>query len=144
MSAPRGPRGFFGKRLYQLQHAPRPVFRAVVASGGSGLLFTLIYLIYDLHVERALIDGRLPSQIFGGGDMRTEAAALVVLCTAICGTLLTYLIVPQPSVSGATTVGATTVRSGWSALLGFFASLPIAYLALVVESQFLKPLLLAL
>jgi len=35
-------------------------------------------------------------------------------------------------------------RSGWSAALGLFASLPIAYLALVVESQFLKPLLLGL
>jgi hypothetical protein len=35
MKQGREPRGFFGKRLYQLQHAPRPVFRAVLASGGN-------------------------------------------------------------------------------------------------------------
>lgn len=139
MSGGRKPRGFFGKRLYQLQHAPRPVFRAVLASGGSGLIFMLIYLAYDLHVERALMSGLSLSLIVGGGDLRTEAAALMVLCTSTFGSLLTYLIVPQPSVRG-----MSTVRSGWSALLGLFASLPIAYIALVVESQFLKPLLLAL
>ena len=99
----------------------------------------LIYLAYDPHVERALMDGVSPSLIIGGGDLRTEAAALVVLCTSTFGSLLTYLIVPQPS-----TDGTTTTRSGWSALLGLFASLPIAYIALVIESQFLKPLLLAL
>lgn len=139
MSGRHAPRGFFGKRLYQLQHAPRPVFRAVLTSGASGLVFMLIYLAYDLHVERALAGGVAPSLIVGGGDLRTEAAALVVLCTSIAGSLLTFLTVPQPAADG-----ATTVRTGWSALLGFFASLPISYLALVVESQFLKPLLLAL
>ncbi|MFM7503972.1 MAG: hypothetical protein ACKO4O_00630 [Candidatus Limnocylindrus sp.] len=139
MRGNRAPRGFIGKRLYQLQHAPRPVFRAVLASGGSGLVFMLIYLAYDLHVERALISGVAPSLLAGGGDLRTEAAALVVLCTATFGSLLTYLIVPQPSA-----VGTFTTRSGWSALLGLFASLPIAYIGLVIESQFLKPFLLAL
>jgi len=139
MRSNRAPRGFIGKRLYQLQHAPRPVFRAVLASGGSGLVFILIYLAYDLHVERALISGVAPSLIAGGGDLRTEAAALVVLCTATFGSLLTYLIVPQPSADG-----TFTTRSGWSALLGLFASLPIAYIGLVIESQFLKPFLLAL
>ncbi|MFM7781936.1 MAG: hypothetical protein ACKO8J_02420 [Candidatus Limnocylindrus sp.] len=139
MRGNRAPRGFIGKRLYQLQHAPRPVFRAVLASGGSGLVFMLIYLAYDLHVERALISGVAPSLLAGGGDLRTEAAALVVLCTATFGSLLTYLIVPQPSADG-----TFTTRSGWSALLGLFASLPIAYIGLVIESQFLKPFLLAL
>lgn len=139
MRGNRAPRGFIGKRLYQLQHAPRPVFRAVLASGGSGLVFMLIYLAYDLHVERALISGVAPSLLAGGGDLRTEAAALVVLCTATFGSLLTYLIVPQPSADG-----TLTTRSGWSALLGLFASLPIAYIGLVIESQFLKPFLLAL
>ena len=32
-------------------------------------------------------------------------------------------------------------RSGWSAALGFFAAVPIAYLILVVEGQILLPLL---
>ena len=35
MKQERAPRGFFGKRLYQLQHAPRPVFRAVLASAAD-------------------------------------------------------------------------------------------------------------
>jgi hypothetical protein len=32
-------------------------------------------------------------------------------------------------------------RTGWSAALGFFAAVPIAYLVLVVAVQILKPLL---
>lgn len=139
MKQGRGPRGFFGKRLYQLQHAPRPVFRAVLASGGSALIYTLIYLAYDLQVERALRDGTSTLNALGGADLRAEAAALLVLFTVVSGSLVTYLIVPQPTADGQ---GAH--RSGWSAALGLFASLPIAYLALVVESQFLKPLLLGI
>ncbi len=99
----------------------------------------LAYLAYDLHVEHALMQGVAPALIFGGGDLRTEAAALLVLGTVIFGSLLTYVIVPQPSADG-----TGSGRSGWSALLGLFASLPIAYIALVIESQFLKPLLLSL
>jgi hypothetical protein len=133
------PRGFFGKRLYQLQHAPRPVFRAVLASGGSALIYTLIYLAYDLQVERAFRDGTSLLNLFGGADLRAEAAALLVLFTVVSGSVMTYLIVPQPTADG-----RAVQRSGWSAALGLFASLPIAYLALVVESQFLKPLLLGL
>jgi hypothetical protein len=139
MSGTRAPRGFVGKRIYQMQHAPRPIFRAVAASAGSGACFMFVYLVYDLHVERALAAGLAPALIFGGGDLRTEAAALMVLCTALFGSVLTYVAVPQPNASG-----STATRSGWSALLGLFASLPIAYIALVIESQFLKPLLLAL
>ena len=78
MKQGRRPRGFFGKRLYQLQHAPRPVFRAVLASGGSALIYTLIYLAYDLQVERALRDGTSLLNLFGGADLRAEAAALLV------------------------------------------------------------------
>jgi len=33
------------------------------------------------------------------------------------------------------------MRSGWSAALGFLAALPIAYLALVLLFQVLKPFL---
>jgi len=139
MKQGRRPRGFFGKRLYQLQHAPRPVFRAVFASGGSALIYTLIYLAYDLQVERALRDGTSTLNLFGGADLRAEAAALLVLFTVVSGSVMTYLIVPQPTADG-----RAVQRSGWSAALGLFASLPIAYLALVVESQFLKPLLLGL
>ena len=139
MQQRRGPRGFIGKRLYQLQHAPRPVFRAVLASGASALIYTVIYLAYDLQVERAIRNGTSPLNLLGGADLRAEAAALLVIFTVVSGSLMTYLIVPQPTADG-----RSTQRSGWSAALGLFASLPIAYLALVVESQFLKPLLLGL
>ena len=132
--APR-PRGFIGRRIYQLMHAPKPVFRAVFANVSIAALLTVGYLLYDLQVERALRSGAGLSGVIGGKDLRTEAAALLVLGTVVFGSLLTYLIVPQPRARG---VG--TERSGWSAVLGFFASLPVAYLALVIESQFLKPL----
>ena len=135
MAKQRRPRGFIGRRVYQLLHAPKPVFRAVFANVSVATLFTLIYLIYDLQVDRALRSGGDLSGVFGGRDLRTEAAALLVLGTVIFGSLITYLIVPQPRANG-----NGTERSGWSAVLGFFASLPVAYLALVIESQFLKPL----
>ena len=49
---------------------------------------------------------------------------------------MTYLIVPQPTGSG-----TRRTRTAWSAALGFFASVPIAYLVLVVVSQVIRPLL---
>jgi hypothetical protein len=135
MAKSRRPRGFIGRRIYQLLHAPKPVFRAVFSNVSVAALFTLVYLLYDLQVERALRNGADLSGVFGGRDLRTEAAALLVLGTVIFGSLITYIIVPQPRADG-----AGTERSGWSAILGFFASLPVAYIALVIESQFLKPL----
>ena len=54
----------------------------------------------------------------------------------VSGSVVTYLVVPQPTGSG-----TRVVRSAWSAALGFLAALPIAYLVLVVEGQLLKPLL---
>ena len=135
MAKSHRPRGFIGRRIYQLLHAPKPVFRAVFSNVSVAALFTLVYLVYDLQVERALRNGADLSGVFGGRDLRTEAAALLVLGTVIFGSLITYIVVPQPRADG-----AGTERSGWSAVLGFFASLPVAYIALVIESQFLKPL----
>ena len=37
MSQPRAPRGFVARRIYQLRHAPQPVFRAVLASSATRL-----------------------------------------------------------------------------------------------------------
>jgi len=135
MAEQRRPRGFIGRRVYQLLHAPKPVFRAVFSNVSIATLLTLGYLLYDLQVEHALRNGADLSGVIGGRDLRTEAAALLVLGTVIFGSLITYLIVPQPRANG-----SGTERSGWSAVLGFFASLPVAYIALVIESQFLKPL----
>lgn len=57
---------------------------------------------------------------------------LFVLVVVIAGSLFTYLWVELPT-------GASGVRrrSAWAAILGFFASVPIAYLVLVVVFQVL-------
>jgi hypothetical protein len=54
----------------------------------------------------------------------------------VMGSLITYLIVPLPRGSG-----ERWTRTGWSAALGLFAAIPIAYLVLVVVLQVLRPLL---
>ena len=59
--------------------------------------------------------------------------ALFVIVVLVAGSVITYLIVPQPGRPGS--------RSAWSAALGFFAAVPIAYLVLVVVIQVLKPAL---
>ena len=71
-----------------------------------------------------------------GGDLRTLAVLVFVLIVLVAGSLITYLVVPQPTGSG-----TVRRRSRWSAALGLFAAVPIAYLVLVVEGQILRPLL---
>lgn len=88
----------------------------------------LAYLAYDVALTRG---AHLP-----GGDLRTLFAALDVILVLIVGTTITYLIVPRPRGSG-----TGTRRTAWSGALGFFASVPIAYLVLVVVIQILRPLL---
>jgi hypothetical protein len=115
-------------RWRQFRRAPRPVVRAVASSLGVGVVLALAYLVYDVALSRG---ARLP-----GGDLRIAFAAVVVVAILLSGTVVTYLVVPQPRGAGA---GAR--RSAWSAALGFFAALPIAYLVLVVEAQILRPLI---
>ena len=86
------------------------------------------YLAYDIALARG---ARLP-----GGDLRILAVTLVVAGTLLVGTVVTWLIVPQPRGSG-----LANTRTGWSAALGFFAAVPVAYLVLVVAVQIIKPLL---
>jgi hypothetical protein len=62
---------------------------------------------------------------------------LDVAVVLVAGALITYFIVPQPSGGR---VGPPR-RSAWSAALGFFAAVPIAYLTLVVVTQVLVPIL---
>lgn len=110
------------------RNPPRPVVRAVASSLIVALVLGLAYLLYDVAVTRG---ADLP-----GGDLRTLAVALDVALVVAVGTIVTYLIVPQPTGSG----GRRT-RTAWSAALGFFAAIPIAYLVLVVVAQVLKPLI---
>ena len=88
----------------------------------------LAYLTYDIAITNG---AALP-----GGDLRLLALAIDVAIVLIAGSVITYLIVPLPRGSG-----ASSTRTAWSAALGFFAAIPIAYLQLVVVSQILVPLL---
>lgn len=127
MSGPVRRRGWLEVRWRQFRNAPRPVVRAVGSSLVVAVALGLPYLAYDVAIERG---AALP-----GGDLRPAAVALLVAAVCLAGTVVTWLIVPQPS------GGERPRRSGWSAMLGFLASVPVAYLVLVVEGQILKPLL---
>jgi hypothetical protein len=118
-------RGWFEIRWRQLRRAPTPVVRAVVSSVAVAAVLGILLLVYDLVLDAGT---ELP-----GGDLRVLAGFLFVVAVTVLGAWLTYLVVPQP--------GRPGVRSRWSAALGLFAALPIAYLALVVLFQIVKPLL---
>jgi len=113
-------------RWRQFRRAPRPVVRAVAASLSVAIVLAVGYLAYDVALGRGAV---LP-----GGDLRTLAIALYVGLVLALGAVITYLVVPQPT-------GSETAvrRSRWSAALGFFAAVPIAYLVLVVVVQVIRP-----
>jgi hypothetical protein len=100
----------------------------VASSSVIAAILGIAYLAYDVALSRG---ATLP-----GGDLRFAAASLDVLLVLVFGSFVTWLIVPLPRGSG-----TRSVRTPWSAALGFFAAIPIAYLALVIASQVLKPLL---
>ena len=113
-------------RWRQFRNAPRPVFRAVVSDLAVAVVLGLAYLGYDVALSRG---ASLP-----GGDLRPLFVVLFVGAVLLAGSVITYLVVPAPGRPGR--------RSGWSAALGFFAAVPIAYLVLVVVVQVVKPLLI--
>jgi hypothetical protein len=120
-------RAWWDVRWRQFRNAPRPVVRAVAANLAIATILGLLSLAYDVALTRG---ARLP-----GGDLRAAFTVLDVVLVLGLGSLITYLIVPLPR--GA---GEQASRTGWSAALGLFAAVPIAYLVLVAESQVLKPL----
>jgi hypothetical protein len=126
-AAPRR-RSWAEVRWRQFRHAPRPVVRAVLSSLLLAIVLGLAYLAYDVAISRG---ASLP-----GGDLRAALAACYVLAVVVTGSVVTYLVVPQPTGSG-----ARRLRTPWSAALGFFAAVPISYLVLVVVVQVIKPLL---
>ncbi len=115
-------------RWRQFRNAPRPVVRAVASSLAVAVAGGLAYLAYDLAIEGG---ADLP-----GGDLRLLFLAAYVVVVLAVGSFVTWLVVPQPTGSG-----ARVVRSPWSAALGLFAAVPICYLVLVVLLEVLKPLL---
>jgi energy-converting hydrogenase Eha subunit A len=121
-------RSWLEVRWRQFRHAPRPVVRAVLASLVVASVLGLGYLAYDTAIRHG---AALP-----GGDLRTLYLVLDVVIVLLVGSIVTWLVVPQPR--GA---GDRTRRSAWSAALGFFAAVPICYLVLVVVVQVLEPLL---
>jgi len=115
-------------RWRQFRNPPRPILRAVLSSLSVATVLGVAYLVYDEALSRG---ASLP-----GGDLRTLAVTLFIAIVLLSGSLITYLVVPQPTGSG-----SGRRRSAWSAALGLFAAVPIAYLVLVVEGQILRPLL---
>ncbi len=128
MSAPTRRRGWLEIRWRQFRNAPRPVVRAVGSSLAVAVVLGAAYLAYDVALTRG---ASLP-----GGDLRVGAAALYIVAVLIVGSVITWLVVPLPRGSG-----TRATRTPWSAALGLFAAIPIAYLVLVVALQVLKPLL---
>jgi hypothetical protein len=128
LAGPPPRRSWLEVRWRQFRNAPRPVFRAVASSLAVALVLGVAYLAYDVALSR----GATPP----GGDLRVAAAALYVVTVLIAGSVLTWLIVPLPRGSG-----TRSTRTPWSAALGLFAAVPIAYLVLVIAIQVLKPLL---
>lgn len=120
-------RSWLEVRWRQFRNAPRPVVRAVASSLGVAVVLGALYLAYDVALSRG---ARLP-----GGDLRFAAGVLFVIAVLVAGSVITWLVVPLPRGSG-----ARSTRTPWSAALGLFAAIPIAYLVLVVVVQVLKPL----
>jgi hypothetical protein len=114
-------------RWRQFRNAPRPVVRAVLVSLSVAVVLAAAYLAYDVALARGV---RLP-----GGDLRLALLSLYTVLVLTAGTIVTYLIVPQPTGSG-----AVRRRSAWSAALGFFAAVPIAWLVMIATLQVLRPL----
>ncbi len=121
-------RSWLDVRWRQFRNAPRPVVRAVASSLVVASVLGLLYLAYDVSISRG---ATLP-----GGDLRLLAEAVDVLVVLVAGSVITYLIVPLPRGSG-----DRATRTAWSAALGLFAAIPIAYLVLVVVLEVLRPLL---
>ncbi len=113
-------------RWRQFRNAPRPVVRAVAASLSVAVVGAVVYLVYDVALGRGAV---LP-----GGDLRLLALVAYTVLVLVIGSAVTYLVVPQPTGSG-----TVRRRSAWSAALGFFAAVPIAWLVMVVALQVIRP-----
>jgi hypothetical protein len=123
MAAPAR-RSWLQVRWRQFRNAPRPVVRAVGSSLAVALVLGAAYLAYDLSAPA------------GETRARTLLGLLYVLGVLLAGSFITWLVVPLPRGSG-----SRAIRTPWSAMLGLFAAIPIAYLVLVLVFDVVKPLL---
>ena len=123
-------RGWLEVRWRQFRRAPRPVVRAVASSLSVALILGVAFLAYDIALDRGAV---LP-----GGDLRVGFLAVVRrgrrrgrVRRDLADRAAAYRA-PAPR---------RTTRTPWSAALGLFAAVPIAYLVLVVLHEIVKPLL---
>lgn len=121
-------RSWLEVRWRQFRHAPRPVVRAVVSPLVVAVALAAAYLGYDVALTRGVT---LP-----GGDLRVLLGTVYVVAVIAVGAIVTWLVVPLPTGSG-----SRVTRTPWSAALGFFAAVPIAYLVLVVALEIVRPVL---
>ena len=105
------------------------MFRAVVTS-------LTVAIVVGVAVPRLRRRPR-PRRTPPGGDLRLLFLTAYVAIVLVAGALITWLVVPLPTGSGS----RRATRTPWSAALGLFAAVPIAYLVLVVLHEIVKPLL---
>ena len=113
-------------RWRQARNAPPPVVRAVLANVAVAAIGGLVLLLTDWLASH----GVLPAFV------RDLGPFVYIAVVVISGSFFTYLWVELP-----TGVPGEKRRSPWAAVLGFFASVPIVYLALVIIFEVLRPLL---
>jgi len=113
-------------RWRQARNAPPPVVRAVLANVAIATIGGIILLLTDWLASHDV----LPHFVL---DLGPVVYAVVVI---VSGTFFTYLWVELP-----TGVPGEKRRSAWSGVLGFLASIPIVYIALVIIFEVLRPLL---
>jgi len=119
-----GQRSELGIRWRQARNAPPPVVRAVLANVAVAAIGGVVLVLLDwLASHGVLPDG-----------LTTLAPLVYVAVVIVSGSLLTYLWVELP-----TGRAGERRRSAWSAVLGFFASIPIVYLSLVIIFEVLRP-----
>ena len=121
-------RGWLEVRWRQFRRAPRPVVRAVLSPLIVASVLGTAYLIYDLALLRGAV---LP-----GGDLRFAFLVGYVVAVLVVGSIVTWLVVPLPTGSG-----GRALRTPWSAALGLFAAVPVAYLVMVVLLEIVRPIL---
>jgi hypothetical protein len=114
---PPAERSWFQVQWRKLKNPPPPVLRAVLANLAVAVVGGLLLYVYALVAPSA--------------DLAPWIVLFVVVVVVV-GSLATYLWVELP-----TGAGTERGRSPWAAVLGFFASIPIAYIVLVVVFQVL-------
>lgn len=111
-------------RWRQARNAPPPVVRAVLANVALAVAGGLALLLVDWLASHDVIPDQLGMLAF----------PVYILVVVVSGSLLTWLWVELP-----TGRPGERRRSGWSAVLGFFASIPVVYLTLVVLFEIVRP-----